>query len=92
MRKKFTRIIENSLPYLCDKNGNQIDRRKLANKIFDALPYSERLFLLPFEKYIPFACSGCSYNDANRLGCTYGLFSEDKHHETPAPDDCPLEY
>ncbi len=87
MRKKITKIIESILPRLYDQDENLIDKKKLANKILDNLPHPERLDLYPFETWIPFVCSTCKYNDANRLGCTYELYREPK--DSP-PKDCPL--
>ena len=92
MRKKLTKQIEQAIPRVYDEDGEPLPKKPIANKIIDAIPYAERLNLLPFERWIPFACSSCHYNDANRLGCTYGLYGEDMHNDNQAPENCPLEY
>jgi hypothetical protein len=89
MRKKIVKMIESVLPRLYDEDGNPISKKNLANQILDSIPHPERLDLLPFEKFIPFACSTCKYNDAYRLGCTYELFGQKDNKESP-PKDCPL--
>ena len=94
MKKKITKLIESAIPQLIyDKYEEIIDRRKVANKIYDAIPNPERLDLEPFQRWIPPQCASCvKYNDANKLGCTYELFSETFHTENPPPDDCPNGY
>ena len=92
MRKKITKIIENALPQMFNQDGEVISRRIVANKIIDIIPNIEKLELLPFQKWIPVACSACFYGDVYRLGCTYGLYDEYKHAENLVPPDCPLGY
>ena len=92
MKKKLTKIIENSLPQLFDKDGEVISRRQIANKIYDSIPNVEKLDLEPFHTYIPFICSSCRFNQAYKMGCTYLMFSEQYHKDNPIPETCPLGY
>jgi len=92
MRKKIVKLIESSLPRLYDADGNDLNKKKVADKILDAIPGAERLDLAPFETWIPFACSTCWYNQGFQKGCVYDLMSEPTHAEHIVPDDCPLGY
>lgn len=90
MKKKITKLIESSLPnQVYDKNGEPVNRRKIADKVYDAIPNIERLDLAPFQIWIPSACAGCHYNEAYKLGCTFELSSEKIHNEHSPPDNCP---
>jgi len=93
MKKKITKFIESILPRLYDEDGEAINRRYIADKIYDSIPNIEKLDIQPFETWIPFACSLCPvYNQAHKLGCTYTMFSEKYHKENPAPKNCPLNH
>lgn len=93
MKKKITKILESTLPgQLFDRDEEPINRRKLADKIYDALPNVERLDLQPFERWIPKQCSGCPYSEPYKAGCTYLLASESNHEKNPIPEDCPFGY
>jgi hypothetical protein len=92
MRKKITKLIESSLPPLYDENGDSINRRKLANKIYDAIPGAEKLELHPFGTWVPFACSTCHFNDSYKLGCIYELSSSKAKEDNKVPDNCPNGY
>ena len=89
MKKKLTKIIESALPQLFNADGEVINRRTIANKIFDAIPNPEKLDLQPFETFIPIVCSGCHFNGGFRLGCTYEFFSKETHIEHQIPEKCP---
>ena len=92
MRKKIVKILESALPFLYDEEGEPIQKKKVANRILDAIPSPERLDLEPFQTWVPFICSTCNYNQGRDKGCIYDLMSESKHQENPAPLDCPLGY
>lgn len=92
MRKKITKVIEKSIPRVYDEEGDEVDRRDIANKIYDSIPGIERLEIEPFQQWIPMACSTCHYNEARKLGCSYPLLSENVHRENPPPEDCPNGY
>lgn len=90
MKKKITKLIKSALPLLYDKEGKMISNTIIANKIYDAIPNPEKLELLPFEVYVPFACSGCFFNGTRTHGCMYDMVSEKVHRENTIPDNCPL--
>ncbi len=93
MKKKITKFIESVIPQrLYDVDGEPINRRKVADKIYDAIPNAERLDLEPFQLWIPPQCSGCYYNEAYKVGCTYPLVSDRVHAEHEPPDNCPNGY
>jgi hypothetical protein len=91
MRKKIIKIIEQGIPnQLFDEEGERISKKDIANKIYDKISGIERLDLLPFEKWIPFICSNCYYNDAHKLGCSYEMYSDTVHMEKQPPEKCPF--
>jgi len=92
MKKKITKFIESILPRLYDEDGEAINRRYIADKIYDSIPNIEKLDIQPFETWIPIVCSTCYYNQAHKLGCSYELLSERVHSEQRPPDNCPMGY
>ena len=92
MKKKITKLIESSLPRLYNEDGEIINRREIANKIYDSIPNVEKLDIEPFETWIPLICSGCYFNEAYKFGCSYDMLSERVHQENSVPDNCPKGY
>ena len=94
MKKKITKLIIGALPQrLYNKEGELVNRRSIAERVYDAIPNIEKLDLHPFTMWIPLECASCKiYNQGHKMGCTYNLFSEKTHIENPAPDNCPLGY
>lgn len=92
MKKKIIKAIENTIPRVFDEDGEEISKRKIAEKIYDKLDNPERLDLQPFEMFIPTQCSSCFYNEGRKMGCTYLLYNENKHQEFLPPENCPYDY
>jgi len=91
MKKKITKLILSAIPQkLYNQDGQLVNRREIANKIYDNIPGIEKLDIQPFQCYISPICSGCHYNAGFRLGCTYEFFPEEMHKEHKVPDACPL--
>jgi len=90
MRKKITKLLESALPPLYTKDGDIINRRDIANKIYDSISNVEKLDIAPFETWVPLACSPCYFNGGYRNGCTYEYFHDATVSEHKVPAKCPL--